>query len=100
LILAFFLSRGILLNENLNFNLNTDVTGIKVCTEGALKISVTFSTPMYPVRSRWKNSEYPDISAYSRFAGRTPQAQIATLFFREPYGHINLTADRSKEVIG
>jgi hypothetical protein len=39
-------------------------------TEGSLKDNFTFYTPMHPARLRCESSEYPDIPAFSRLAGR------------------------------
>jgi hypothetical protein len=41
--------------------------------KGSLKNNFTFYTPMHPARLRCESSEYPDIPAFSRLAGRAPQ---------------------------
>jgi hypothetical protein len=42
-------------------------------TKGSLKNNFTFYTPMHLFRLRCESSEYPDIPAFSRLAGRAPQ---------------------------
>jgi len=41
--------------------------------KGSLKNIFTFYTPMHLFRLRCETSEYPDIPAFSRLAGRAPQ---------------------------
>ena len=41
--------------------------------KGSLKNNFTFYTPMHLLRLRCESSEYPDIPAFSRLAGRAPQ---------------------------
>jgi hypothetical protein len=41
--------------------------------KGSLKNHFTFYAPMHPARLRYESSEYPDIPALSRLAGRAPQ---------------------------
>jgi hypothetical protein len=52
---------------------------------GSLKNNFTFWTPMHPVRLCCKNSEYSDIPAFLRLAGRAPQhPKLRTYFFVNP----------------
>jgi hypothetical protein len=54
-------------------------------TKGSFKNNVTFWKLMHFIRLCCKNSEYPDIPAFSRLAGRAPQhPKLRTYFFREP----------------
>jgi len=53
--------------------------------KGSLKNNLAFWTPMHPVRLRCKTSEYPDIPAVLRLAGRAPQPpKSPTYFFASP----------------
>jgi hypothetical protein len=53
--------------------------------KGSLKNNLPFWTPMHPVRLRCKISEYPDIPAILRLAGRAPQRpKSPTYLFASP----------------
>jgi hypothetical protein len=59
--------------------------GHKLRSKGSLKNNFTFWAPMHPVRPCCENSEYPDIPAFSRLAGRAPQLpNLQTYFFVNP----------------
>ena len=45
----------------------------EIDAKGSRKNNFTFYTSMHPARQRCESSEYPDIPAFSRLAGRAPQ---------------------------